>query len=879
MARVMPPGSAARAARMPHVGELFTDRTTEAGAFKEALAVFRRQIDDETDIPDARHNVLTFYGMGGIGKTALSHRLEDWVNYDLPLENGWGPPPSTRVAATARIDLHESGGQVDVVSMLLALRAGVAKVKPRWPLFDLAFAAYWTSVRPGEDLPSYRGSTQLASAVVETLQEALTDVGSIADLTGHGTGAGLAVRGVRKLIRDLRRRHDVRLGVDAYAGFEDFLVRCADEPSPTDARPALACEIAGTLAWEMSQMMPAPLVAVFVDTTERLALDPRRSSESQLNQLVYELPNVLFVLTGRDMLAWWDETRVELTHRGPWTWPGLTPGALDEPRQHLVGNLSEADTMTVIRRGRTQLDLPMSDLVVRELATASGGLPQYLELARQVALSVKDSGAGRQVTVNDVTGSLSSLVMRVLDDVPADEQRAIRAAALFRTFDTDLVAAAADVDHGCAQRAVSRPMIDRYDGQRFPYRMHDAVREALRAVDHHVPGGWSPRDWQIASTRAAAAARQLHDQAKSQEDNRGVLDAVGIAISLVCEQPTDLEPSDSEAYEDWLAQAIVFCPSIQGLRGRVPASSKTEYGRHVLSFIDGKSVDRPIEERLRLLRQVFDAKHPLSAPAGRHLGYGLRGHCRWDEALSVFAELAAKEPRALNLNQRPITLSMARRFVDARDALAAAPEAEETVRRTGEFMHGIPERYFLEIIDKIALLRARGRQREYLEERGTLLWRRVLFAGDVGEAELDEFLAQAEESGHSIGIRSGLSAAVMSQHANQDDRGAMLQHLRIMDQAALRDGAIGFRYAQAEACDALVARDGDRIASLAHEVAEINDRSRSWIPVEVLLGALGLHAAPCPTQWLEPHHVVVDRWIGHWDAYLARHGSPGLRGC
>jgi hypothetical protein len=186
--RVPPPGAGGNRPRMPHAGELFTDRESESAAFKAALARFRRYIDRDDDVGVDHHNVLTFYGLGGIGKTALSERLEAWVNYDLPLDNGWGPPPATKVNSTARIDLHGSAGQMDILAALLALRAGVAKLQARWPVFDLAFAAYWSAVRPGEPLPNYHGGEELTDAVVETVGDLLSDVGSVADLTGVGIG-------------------------------------------------------------------------------------------------------------------------------------------------------------------------------------------------------------------------------------------------------------------------------------------------------------------------------------------------------------------------------------------------------------------------------------------------------------------------------------------------------------------------------------------------------------------------------------------------------------------------------------------------------------------------------------------------------------------
>jgi hypothetical protein len=869
--RVPPPGAGAGRLNLADADELFTDRQSESEAFKAALARFRRQIDCDDEVGIARHNILTFHGLGGIGKTALSERLETWVNRDLPLENGWGPPPATKVNATARIDLHGSAGQMDVLAALLALRAGVAKLRPRWPVFDLAFTAYWSALRPGEPLPRYRGEREMTDSVVGTLADVLGDLGSLADLSGVGTGSGLAVRGVRKLVGEFRRRGDLRLALDAFAGFEDFLMRCVDEPSPTEPQPDLACEIAGTLSWELSSLTPCPLVVVFIDTTERLSLDPRRVSEGHLNKLIYQMPNVLFLLTGRDMLDWWDETRVELPQRGQWTWPGLVPGTEGEPRQHLVGNLSPGDTKTVILRGRRQLDLPMSDKVVDELAKASGGLPQYLELARQVAISIKGVADGRQIEVADVTGSLGSLVMRILDDIPADEQRAIRAACLFRIFDVELMAAAAEIDHGCAKRAVLRPMIYRDDGERFSYRMHDAVREAIRRSDHQVAGGWSERDWQLASARAAKAAHRLHDDAKMREDNRGVLDAIGIAIGLVCDQETVLESSPSPSYADWLSRAIVFSPSVQGLRSRVPGTSRTEYGGHVLGFIEAKSIDTPIEDRLRLLRATFDSDHPLRLPAGRHLGYSLRQQSRWDDALAVFDEVVSLAPTPLNVSQRPQTLSLARRFADARSA-AEGTSTVAIVTRTAEYAHGRPERYFAEVGAKLVKLRTGGRQREHLEELGDYLVRRALWRGDLNAGEIGRFTEEVEFAGHIVATRSALLATVLHRDADPTGISVALARLRVLDEASGATEAIGFRYALAEFCDALVTGSRGRLEDLHKELYQGGLRSRSWIPLECFLESVDLPLPPMPTQWLEPYEVVAQRWSDCLDNYLRRHG-------
>jgi hypothetical protein len=875
--KVAPPGSGISQAGGAHAGDLFTDRDVESTAFKAALATFRRLLDADQHAGVARRNVLMFHGVGGIGKTALSVRLEAWTKHAFPSDASWGPPPSTKIAAMARIDLHGSAGQMDLAAALIALRAGVARIRGRWPVFDLAFAAYWSAVRPGEPLPTFQGRDELGSAVAETIGDVLGDLGSLADLTGVGTGTGIGIRAIRKLIGEIRRRRDLRLALDAFEGFENFLMRCADEPSPTNPHFMLVCEIAGTLSWELSRLTPCPLVVVFLDTTERLTLDTRRISEGYVNALVYQMPNVLFVMSGRNKLDWYEETRSDLPYRGSWTWPGLPPSAQEEPRQHLIGNLSPHDARTMIARGRDQLDLPISDQVIEELVVASAGLPQYLELARQVAISIASAGDRRQVTAADVTGSLGSLVKRVLDDIPADEQRAIRAAALFRAFGIDLMAAAADVDYGCAERAARRPMIECYVGESFPYRMHDAIRDAIRRSDHEVTGGWSERDWQFAASRAVAAAHRLHDDAKAREANRDVLDAIGVAIGLVCDQETMLEPSPSSAYVDWLTRAIVYGPSIQGLRPRIPTTSKTEYGRHVLDFITAKSIDTPIEDRIRLLRAIFNSDHPLRLPAGRHLGYTLKLQHRWDDALTVFDEVVRLEPTAINIGQRPQVLSLARRFIEARDA-ADGTSTSTLIRRVAEYAHGRPERYFDEIPAKITKLRKQGRQREVLEEKGDLLMRRVFYqeATTLDAAEINAYFEEAELAGHIAATRKALLATILQREAEPAELAVALERLKSLDQASEAAGVVGFHYAIAETCDALINGPDNRLQKLRQEIEEVDFRSRSWIPIECFLDLAGLPLTPTPTQWLEPYDLVLERWRGHLNRYLTRQGATPI---
>lgn len=82
--RVFDPGYAAV--------DLFTDRGTENTAFARALSghVGRMRVGTTVLGRTARENVVTFYGIGGIGKTELSKRLERWVLGELPGAGDWG---------------------------------------------------------------------------------------------------------------------------------------------------------------------------------------------------------------------------------------------------------------------------------------------------------------------------------------------------------------------------------------------------------------------------------------------------------------------------------------------------------------------------------------------------------------------------------------------------------------------------------------------------------------------------------------------------------------------------------------------------------------------------------------------------------------------
>ncbi|MDO2378384.1 hypothetical protein Q2298_08460 [Rhodococcus electrodiphilus] len=821
-------------------------------------------MDTTENIPAAK-NILVYYGVGGIGKTTLSERLEKWSNGDLLTTDPWGPPPPTSITATCRIDLHRTQGRVDMVAALVSLRRAFGKVKKRWPAFDFAFAAYWSAIKPGEPLP---GSGTNDSIVAEGIADSISGIFSEIGIPG----AGITTRTIRMAVNDIRSRVARRRLFERYEGFEELLDRCSDLPTPDDPHPEIIGDIASLLDTDLCfwpQPQP-PLIVAFIDTFERLLSDPRRTDEKALNELVWRMPNVLFVVTGRNPIDWYDDSRTNIYVPGRTAWPGLVPGATEEPRQHLVGKLALEDRLRIIYRGREIYAIDISDAVAHELALASDGLPQYLDLALDLALNRKANG-GAPISVDDVTGSLNELVLRVLEDVPPDEQRALRAASMFPFFDSFIVAKAAQLDDGCARRALARPMIDPRGSRTFPHSMHDAIRLAIRSSDHSIPNGWSDADWREAGERGMGAVRERYEAAATAKDTEMALEALALAIALVAEQDLTIGPASARGYDDWLSEAIVFGPSIAGLRTTLPARVTTAMGRGIVDFVTSKTTEVTVDEAAELLTGVFESSHPLRLPAGRHRGYVLRNAGRWDEAIAAFNDLVTEAPTPLHGYQRVLTFVTARRFAQAVDEsreLAAA--RAESIRATCSMSHGVFDGYLDRQGQKLATLWERRRQREALEKEANIVRWQALLDGEINPADLETLRRKAETAKHATALRDEYLARLLCDPANliaNADERAWIENV----DRSRNSGNIGFRTGLIRLAVALYSQDEAGLIQLADAIRlRQQPRSRLWIPVECVLESYGYAINIPPTQWLDPYAVVRDRWRGHFDVWLER---------
>jgi hypothetical protein len=836
----------------------FVDRETESAALRAALEEHAaRSIAGEIDGKECR-NVVTYYGMGGIGKSELSQRLERWL-----VEGGhddWGAPPVVGHLVVARWELNDSRGNLDLIPLMLAVRDALHAFKKSWPAFDLAFAAYHTAVRPNQELRFGRakdsefvdGFTSLLGAIAE-------DVGAT------NVVAGLASGGVRTIVRQARKVAKKWAATQTNPDIGDLLARCLNDPGDGNQLPELAAEVLHQLSLEIDAMEPGarPNLVVFVDHFERVQGAVRGRGEYAINLFVTSLPYALFVISGRNEVDWYRPTRLDLAAAGPLAWPSLVQGRTDGARQHLLDRLSDEDTMKLLVRHRDLEGFRVSDEVLAEVVASTAGWPVHIDAVAEYARRLREIDPDREITREDLGGSLDTVVANLIDDLPDDERRVFQAACLLPFFDVDLVrAVAGSVESGAVHRFLMRALVHDNLDSAFPYRIHDAIRAAVRGSTTDVRSGWATVDWREAAARALDYAHGLFDAATAVDDDSGQLMATALAINIAAEND-DVDPG-------WIPTAITKGPSHGGLTPFIPAStkvgprSKIRPAIEFLELLASRATDETVE-RLTAL----GADPVIGEQAALFAAYRMRYPLfRYNDAITRFGELVDMFPHraALYRRQIAVTLTQARRFAAAREAAAML---EETPR---QHLQHIVDRYHGDL-SAIDALRARvasisSSRRYQIEIFGTQTINEARL-GVIHPNEVVDRLQMVRRIGHRSAERDMLKSFGLFQ----------LFRSELFDEvmATLEDLKLHRGESPAEA-ELLVLRSlathRREFAERAMEIVEAQTwRSGSWIPTEIYLESLGFTVPPIETEWDEPYDVVTGRWMKVAEGIVDRAGE------
>ncbi|MFJ4329151.1 ATP/GTP-binding protein [Streptomyces tricolor] len=537
--------------------EAFTNRQLQWELVAAALAEHLRRIIepgfDVEDLERPRHNVMVFHGVGGIGKTTLSRKLEAALAGADQRPAQWGEPAwSGERILPMRIDLARSAG-TSFEDIVLTIRAGLAELGRPLPAFDIALRRYWESQHPGESLEEYlrRGglAARFGKAMPQQMQSALADVAQALLLPGTvGTAVGAVVGSLTRALRE--RRQTVR----ALAG-------CARLADLLEAEPDLEALsfYPHLLAWELAQLPADQRVTpvILLDTFEDVGDRTHRDLERLIQRVVWLMPNCFFIVTGRSRLQWADTAlQGQLDYTGPTAWPGLAlPAAVPAARaarpphghgrQVLVGDFSPEDCDDHLARRLTRDGEPLiSEEIRRVITDRSHGLPLYLDLSVMRFLEIRRTGRAPQPA--DFDHDFPALIARTLSDLTADERHVLRSVALLDAFDLHLATAAAGLPHEApALRLIERPFVRENVFGLWPYHLHGLIRSTVRSADDQADDRWSTRDWEQAAQRALTALGEQFS-ARTGRDRMLLVGCLRQGLALARDFRLDL---------GWLAEA------------------------------------------------------------------------------------------------------------------------------------------------------------------------------------------------------------------------------------------------------------------------------------------------------------------------------------
>ncbi|MFF5369859.1 hypothetical protein [Streptomyces sp. NPDC013187] len=729
--------------------ELFTNRVDEYTAFATALRVHGERVRSGSAILShaARRNVMSFYGVGGIGKTELSRRLESWARDELPDPGEWsGNVPPEGPLHSVRIDFHGSRA-VNAVDIVLRLRAAVAARGRRFPAFDLGLAAWWSLARPGTALPDVSaGGFDVRGQITDTLNETLSDAGA---------SFGLGPLTVRTGIRIVEAVRENRLRNRTLRRCEP-LVHIVNQ-TQQDPSDYVAATLAGLLSWDLENLAAdrRPVAVAFADAAEYVQGDDR-TQERLFNRIVHLTPGVLWVVTSRNRLDW-DSPHLNqlLPATGPQTWPGLRLETQEDPRQHLVGKLSDSDVEQYLRTASGTAGNPeLSPDVIARIRSGAHGLPLYLSLS----LSIARSGHGDPLTAAAFGGPLPELATRVFANLPEREREIARAASLVPRFDEDLINQATDGLLGDTHRFCGRTLVTRDDHPLFPYRLHDAVRAAIAHEPVTEPGAWAPDD-RTAMARRLVDALGRRSRALLGDSNRR-LDVLELAAGLCAEH---------DLIAPWLADALTDLPGFARTAERLPPPAQETWMGQLSGMFDAWRHGRAGLRRIACLEEFLTRplRADVRARAELRLAYLHRNRSAFDPSLRLLKGLLAENPQSQFLRYQVA------RGLQAKGDFAALhlhlsdyplvdPTAAVRIESDLAYVRGLLDESVVGPVTRGAYLREQGKHQLALDNDATVLWRRTLMGRSTVD-ECDAVLSEADRYGETLTMRTALAAKLIWQ--------------------------------------------------------------------------------------------------------------------
>jgi tetratricopeptide (TPR) repeat protein len=361
----------------------FTDREEPTRAF---LNAFEQKSRDE-------YKVLTYYGVGGIGKSRL---LSELYGKMAEIDSG-----AVKLLHDFKEEKHRNPGEA-----LISLREQMRKKhKVKFPTFDLAYTVYWRKLHPQLSMKANRNELPF-----------IEEGSFVADLIEQLDYVPFAqwVPKTLKLINGVSRYKDV---IQWWHGRGKQVMEQLEELLPNQIEELLPAFFAADLKEYLEST--GKKAVYFLDTYEALWAKNRlqgafHEKDDWVQELVLQLPEVLWVIAGREKIHWADVQEA-------WK-PYL--------EQHLIGELSDKDCGKFL----TACGIRQEE-VKQVIIQGSRGLPYYLDLMVDTFTVIRQK---REPVPADFSKTPQKIMNRFLQYLDLYEKETLKILSFVRFWDESL---------------------------------------------------------------------------------------------------------------------------------------------------------------------------------------------------------------------------------------------------------------------------------------------------------------------------------------------------------------------------------------------------------------------------------------------------------
>jgi tetratricopeptide (TPR) repeat protein len=410
----------------------FTDREEFTGVFEQAVS----------ELPPREYEILVYYGVGGIGKTSLRIELCRLLEEKQP-QTTW-----------AVLDFSNSAYRGVETALFWMRQELKRKYGVQFPSFDLAFVLFWEKSRPYT--PLRQDPTRL-----EALLEQGTLFANLVSIVGEVPILSL----VPKLSSLITKTDRLFRNWWTKRGHRDlYNLQMMELADIVDRLPMFWAEdLKDHLEHE------GRTAVLFMDTYEALWQGEGRRTEGRffaqdewVRELVAQLPEVLWVITGRERLRWEekDEDWRKYQH------------------QHLVGGLAEEDARRFLASCGV-IEEALQEVIVE----GSMGVPLYLDLAVDTYLQIRDRHQ-RDPSPPDFQGTPQDVRDRFLRYLDRSETETLKVLSVARFWDRELFESLIE-EFNTGYPATALPELRRFSfvqEEQMPstWTIHPLMREALQ---------------------------------------------------------------------------------------------------------------------------------------------------------------------------------------------------------------------------------------------------------------------------------------------------------------------------------------------------------------------------------------------------------------